>query len=35
MADDEDEGFGGLYEDGHWEWDESTEELVFIRLGDF
>lgn len=32
MADDDDEGgFGGLYEDGHWEWDESTGELVFIR----
>ncbi|CAH2269260.1 jg19217 [Pararge aegeria aegeria] len=31
MAEDEDEGgFGGLYEDGHWAWDETTEELVFI-----
>ncbi|XP_050342113.1 protein phosphatase 1 regulatory subunit 36-like [Nymphalis io] len=31
MADDEDEGgFGGLYEDGHWVWDEVTEALVFI-----
>ncbi|XP_045763420.1 protein phosphatase 1 regulatory subunit 36-like [Maniola jurtina] len=31
MADEEDEGgFGGLYEDGHWAWDDSTEELVFI-----
>ncbi|CAG4940757.1 unnamed protein product [Colias eurytheme] len=31
MADDEDEGgFGGLYEDGHWVWDEATEALVFV-----
>ncbi|XP_052751725.1 protein phosphatase 1 regulatory subunit 36 isoform X3 [Galleria mellonella] len=31
MADDEDEGgFGGLYEEGHWTWDESVEALVFI-----
>ncbi|XP_046979003.1 protein phosphatase 1 regulatory subunit 36-like [Vanessa cardui] len=31
MADDEDEGgFGGLYEDGHWVWDDATEALVFI-----
>nr|XP_034825779.1 uncharacterized protein LOC117983358 isoform X3 [Maniola hyperantus] len=31
MADEEDEGgFGGLYEDGHWAWDDSTKELVFI-----
>ncbi|XP_052738073.1 protein phosphatase 1 regulatory subunit 36-like [Bicyclus anynana] len=31
MADDDDEGgFGGLYEDGHWAWDETTEQLVFI-----
>lgn len=33
MADDEEEGgFGGLYEDGHWMWDENTEALIFIRL---
>lgn len=32
MADDEEEGgFGGLYEDGHWMWDENTEALIFIR----
>lgn len=32
MADEEDEGgFGGLYEDGHWVWDEETEGLVFVR----
>lgn len=32
MADDEDEGgFGGLYEDGHWGWDDISESLVFIR----
>nr|XP_032512115.1 protein phosphatase 1 regulatory subunit 36-like [Danaus plexippus plexippus] len=31
MADEEDEGgFGGLYEDGHWVWDEETEGLVFV-----
>ncbi|CAF4936864.1 unnamed protein product [Pieris macdunnoughi] len=31
MADDDDEGgFGGLYEDGHWVWDEKTEALVFV-----
>ncbi|XP_059060151.1 uncharacterized protein LOC131853309 [Achroia grisella] len=31
MADDEDEGgFGGLYEGGHWTWDESVEALVFV-----
>lgn len=32
MADDDDEGgFGGLYEDGHWVWDEQNETLVFVR----
>lgn len=31
MADDDDEGFGGLYEEGHWIWDENTGALVFIR----
>ncbi|XP_013134589.1 PREDICTED: uncharacterized protein LOC106100312 [Papilio polytes] len=31
MADEEDEGgFGGLYEDGHWVWDDSTQALIFI-----
>ncbi|CAH0721726.1 unnamed protein product, partial [Brenthis ino] len=31
MADDEEEGgFGGLYEDGHWAWDDSVEGLVFV-----
>ncbi|XP_022829588.1 protein phosphatase 1 regulatory subunit 36-like [Spodoptera litura] len=31
MADDDDEGdFGGLYEDGHWIWDEQTEALLFV-----
>ncbi|XP_072941808.1 protein phosphatase 1 regulatory subunit 36-like isoform X1 [Epargyreus clarus] len=31
MADDEEEGgFGGLYEDGHWVWDESTKALLFV-----
>lgn len=34
MADEEDEGgFGGLYEDGHWVWDDSTQALIFIRWG--
>ncbi|XP_037967692.2 protein phosphatase 1 regulatory subunit 36 [Plutella xylostella] len=28
--DDEDLGFGGLYQDGHWEWDERENEIVFI-----
>ncbi|CAB3224903.1 unnamed protein product [Arctia plantaginis] len=31
MADDDDEGgFGGLYEDGHWAWDESGGALLFV-----
>ncbi|XP_053600347.1 uncharacterized protein LOC128669493 isoform X5 [Plodia interpunctella] len=31
MADDDDEeGFGGAYEDGHWIWDENIEQLAFI-----
>ncbi|KAJ0179334.1 hypothetical protein K1T71_005046 [Dendrolimus kikuchii] len=31
MADDEEEGgFGGLYEGGHWEWDDSAGSLAFI-----
>ncbi|CAH0669054.1 unnamed protein product [Spodoptera exigua] len=31
MADDEDEGsFGGMYEDGHWVWDEHTQALLFV-----
>lgn len=30
--DDEDESFGGLYEGGHWVWDESSGSLVFVRL---
>ncbi|KAL0839563.1 hypothetical protein ABMA28_016256 [Loxostege sticticalis] len=31
MADDDDEGgFGGLYEDGHWAWDENTRGLIFV-----
>ncbi|PZC82030.1 uncharacterized protein LOC110372350 [Helicoverpa armigera] len=31
MADDEDEGvFGGMYEDGHWVWDEQTQALLFV-----
>lgn len=33
MADDDDEGgFGGLYEDGHWAWDENTRGLIFVRF---
>ena len=31
MDDDEDEFFGGLYEDGHWVWDEQTQALVYVR----
>lgn len=31
MAEDEDEGFGGEFEDGHWIWDEGAEMLVFVR----
>ncbi|KAJ0170166.1 hypothetical protein K1T71_014094 [Dendrolimus kikuchii] len=31
MADDEEEGgFGGLYEGGHWQWDDSAGPLAFI-----
>lgn len=30
--DDEDESFGGLYDGGHWAWDESIEGLVFVRF---
>ncbi|KAJ8725014.1 hypothetical protein PYW07_015972 [Mythimna separata] len=30
MMEDEDETFGGMYEDGHWVWDKQTEALVFI-----
>ncbi|XP_028032830.1 protein phosphatase 1 regulatory subunit 36-like [Bombyx mandarina] len=30
MADDEEGVFGGLYEDGHWEWNENTNTLHFI-----
>ncbi|KAG6459898.1 hypothetical protein O3G_MSEX011669 [Manduca sexta] len=31
MGDEEEEGgFGGMYEDGHWEWDDNTESLVFV-----
>ncbi|CAH0397451.1 unnamed protein product [Chilo suppressalis] len=31
MADDDDEGgFGGLYEDGHWIWDDISKSLVFV-----
>ncbi|KPJ16919.1 Uncharacterized protein C14orf50 [Papilio machaon] len=31
MADEEEEGgFGGLYEDGHWVWDEDTQALIFV-----
>lgn len=32
MSDDDDEtGFGGLYEDGHWVWDDNVQALVFVR----
>ncbi|GBP33191.1 hypothetical protein EVAR_14872_1 [Eumeta japonica] len=31
MADDEEEeGFGGLYDNGHWSWDDYINELIFI-----
>ncbi|XP_026747133.1 protein phosphatase 1 regulatory subunit 36-like [Trichoplusia ni] len=31
MSDDDDEtGFGGLYEDGHWVWDDNVQALVFV-----
>ncbi|CAH0628890.1 unnamed protein product [Chrysodeixis includens] len=31
MADDDDEGaFGGLYEDGHWVWDDRVQALAFV-----
>ncbi|CAG9791971.1 unnamed protein product [Diatraea saccharalis] len=31
MADDDDEGgFGGLYEDGHWLWDDTEKALIFV-----
>lgn len=33
MADEDDEGgFGGLYENGHWTWDEQTQGLLFVRF---
>lgn len=32
MADDDDEGaFGGMYEDGHWVWDDNAQALAFVR----
>ncbi|CAB3236215.1 unnamed protein product [Arctia plantaginis] len=31
MSEDDEEGFfGGLYEDGHWVWDEVTAALIFV-----
>ncbi|XP_047989800.1 protein phosphatase 1 regulatory subunit 36-like isoform X2 [Leguminivora glycinivorella] len=30
MADDEDEGEGGLYEEGHWIWDENANQIAFV-----
>ncbi|KAJ8726989.1 hypothetical protein PYW08_015386 [Mythimna loreyi] len=30
MTEEEDEAFGGLYEDGHWAWDDHTQALVFV-----
>ncbi|KAJ8725015.1 hypothetical protein PYW07_015973 [Mythimna separata] len=31
MEDEDDEGgFGGAFEDGHWIWDDETEALVFV-----
>ncbi|XP_073967324.1 protein phosphatase 1 regulatory subunit 36-like [Choristoneura fumiferana] len=30
MADDDDEGTGGMYEDGHWAWDEVSGALTFV-----
>ncbi|XP_026747135.1 uncharacterized protein LOC113508356 isoform X2 [Trichoplusia ni] len=31
MADDDDEGaFGGMYEDGHWVWDDNAQALAFV-----
>lgn len=30
--DDDDEGFGELYENGHWEWDEQSDGLLYVRL---
>lgn len=36
MADDEDEGsFTGLYENGHWVWDDATNALMFVRYESF
>lgn len=33
MSDDEDEEeFGGLYENGHWVWDNNVQALVFVRF---
>lgn len=29
--DDEEGGFGGLYDGGHWEWDDAEEILAFVR----
>lgn len=32
MADDDDKGnFGGLYEDGHWIWDDTANGMMFVR----
>ncbi|XP_026326703.1 protein phosphatase 1 regulatory subunit 36-like [Hyposmocoma kahamanoa] len=28
--DDDEESFGGLYEDGHWVWDDSVGALIFV-----
>lgn len=30
-VEDEEEDFAGVYENGHWEWDDIGESLVFIR----
>lgn len=32
FEDDEDDGFNqGAYEDGHWEWDDDSNILKFVR----
>lgn len=31
LDDDDDDVIGGLYENGHWAWDEKVNALVFKR----
>lgn len=31
FEDEDDEIFDSPYENGHWEWDQKEEKLIFIR----